>query len=111
MRLVTEADNEIKENTKGRTQVVVFDMSSKFCYLIKDHSILTLHIFGLIQSSLDSIVLFFVILDVTNIDTAGILALEELNKKLLSREIQVIKKVILHPKMSDLSSTLISNSR
>ncbi|KAJ4822497.1 Low affinity sulfate transporter 3 [Turnera subulata] len=54
MRWVAEEDDEIKENTKGRIEAVILDLSN-----------------------------------VTNIDTAGILALEELHKKLLSYETQL----------------------
>ncbi|XP_050214935.1 low affinity sulfate transporter 3-like [Mercurialis annua] len=50
-----EAEDEIKENTKGRIQVVILDMST-----------------------------------VTNMDTAGILALEELHKKLLTHETELV---------------------
>uniref|UniRef100_A0A2P2ILM0 STAS domain-containing protein n=1 Tax=Rhizophora mucronata TaxID=61149 RepID=A0A2P2ILM0_RHIMU len=54
LRWVTEGEDEVKDNTKGRIQAVILDMSN-----------------------------------VTNIDTAGIIALEELHSNLLSQEKQV----------------------
>lgn len=95
MRWVTEEEGKSKESTKGRIQVVIIDMSSKFLLLEKE---IKYQPFCFIDVG-DWLI--FLIADMTNVDTAGILALEELHKKLMSRETEVrrwrvLRNIIYH---------------
>lgn len=95
LKWVTEEDG-LKETqtTKGRVQAVILEMTSEYqnSSFISNtkHSYICIHFFLLFISWIYewmTYIIFFI--DLMNVDTSGIIVLEELHKRLLSRGIKV----------------------
>jgi len=90
LKWVSQDEDDPKESTKGRVQAVILDMTSEFQLHFSDLKNFNDRKFTIkfdIMPLIDPFI--FCLTDLMNVDTSGILALEELHKRLLSRGVEV----------------------